>query len=126
MNTPLSKWTRSLLASVPILGLSAGAIVFATPTAVAQPTPINVSLSWYHYLNDAPCGVALSSPTEFTEAGVPSVEFGDREGDAYAFGLQDGGASPGWASLASSVGIGSGQGCAHNNTGGGDPKTTNA
>ena len=110
-----------MLACIPLFALSGAAIAFATPTAVAQPAPVNVSLSWSDYLNDAPCGVALASPTEFNDGGVPSVEVGDREGDLYAAALQSGTPLPGWASTTSSPGIGNGQGC-EDSTGGGTPK----
>jgi outer membrane protein assembly factor BamB len=119
-----AKSARPLLACVPLVGLLGGAaIVFATPTAVAQPAPVNVSLSWADYLNDAPCGVALASPTEFSDSGVPAVEVGDREGDRYAVALQNGAPLPGWTSSTNSPGIGNGQGCEDSNTSGGVPKT---
>ena len=116
---PFSKLTRPLLACVPLLGLFGAAIVFATPTAFAALPTVTVSQTWSDYLNDAPCGVAISSPTEFNDSGVPAVEVGDREGDRYAMALQSGAPLPGWTSNAGSPGIGNGQGCEDSNAGGG-------
>jgi hypothetical protein len=121
---PFSKLARPVLACVPLLGLLAAGIVFANPTAEAGSSTVSVSLSWTHYLNDAPCGVALSSPTEFNDGGTPAVEVGDRQGDLFAFGLQTGAATS-WVQPTSSPAIGSGQGCEDNNAGGGTPKNTN-
>ena len=73
---PFSKLRVPLLASVPLLGLFGAAIVFATPTAFAALPTVTVSETWSDYLNDAPCGVAVSSPTEFNDNGVPAVEVG--------------------------------------------------
>ena len=81
---PFSKLARPVLACVPLLGLFGAAIVFATPTAFAALPTVTVSQTWSDYLNDAPCGVAVSSPTEFNDSGIPPVEVGDREGDRYA------------------------------------------
>ena len=124
-NSP-PKWTLPFLAGVPLFGLFGAAIAFATPTAVAQPAPVNVSLTWSDYLNDAPCGVALASPTEFNDGGTPAVEIGDREGDHYAMDLQGGSPLPGWASNTGTAGIGNGQGCEDSNSGGGTPKNASA
>jgi PQQ-like domain len=119
-------WTRSLLAGLPLCGLFGAAIMFATPAAVAEPAPVTASLTWTHYLNDAPCGVAEASPTEFNDGGTPAVEIGDRDGDLYAFGLQDGAATS-WVQSTTDPqsGAGQGQGCADNDAGHGTPKDTN-
>ena len=119
---PFSKLARPLLACVPLLGLFVAAIVFATPTAFAALPTVTVSQTWSDYLNDAPCGVAVSSPTEFNDSGVPSVEVGDREGDLYAAALQSGTPLPNWSTSTNSPGIGNGQGCEDANPGGGTPK----
>jgi hypothetical protein len=120
---PFSKLTRPVLACVPLLGLFGAAVVFATPTAFAALPTVTVSPTWSDYLNDAPCGVAISSPTEFNDGGVPAVEVGDREGNRYAMALQSGAPLPGWTSNAGSPSIGNGQGCEDDNAGGGSPKS---
>ena len=97
---PFSKLTCPVLACVPLIGLFGAAILFATPTAFAALPTVTVSQTWSDYLNDAPCGVAISSPTEFNDEGVPAVEVGDREGDRYAVALQSGAPLPGWTSNA--------------------------
>ena len=40
-------------------------------------------------LDDAPCGVAESSPVEFNDGGTPAVEVGDRQGDLYGLNLAE-------------------------------------
>jgi PQQ-like domain len=68
-------------------------------------------------LNDAPCGVALSSPVSVNDGGTPGVEVGDRQGELYALSLADGSRLPGWGS-GTGQSVGSGQGCASSPSGG--------
>ena len=69
-------------------------------------------------LNDAPCGVAEASPVLFDDGGTQAVEVGDRQGFLYGLNLQTGRSSPAGATARGST-VGSGQGCANGNPGGG-------
>ena len=73
-------------------------------------------------LNDAPCGIAESSPVLFDDGGTQAVEVGDRQGSLYGLDLQTGSVVPGWGNGSGST-VGSGQGCADGNPGGGTPAT---
>jgi hypothetical protein len=101
------------LASVVVVGaglLMVGGTPFSPPTGSAA--PLTLTQTWMHDLDDAPCGVAESSPVEATvdQAG-PSVEVGDRAGDVYAFHLSDGSVPAGWSTSPPSAAIGSGRAC---------------
>ncbi len=109
--------TRLILATVSVAGTGTTLVALAAPHAAAAPT-VNLSLSWADTLNDAPCGVAESSPVEFNDGGTPTVEVGDRQGDLHGLNLQTGSVAPGWGSGQGAT-IGSGQGCANANPGGG-------
>jgi hypothetical protein len=97
---------------------------YAARNASAASTPLTVTQTWIHDLDDAPCGVAEASPVEVTVDGSgPSVEVGDRAGDLYAFHLSDGSVPAGWSKSPPSATIGSGQGCG---IAGNDGATTSA
>ncbi len=113
--------TRLLLAAILSAGLSLTSVALASSDASAAPATLGLTLQWSTALDDAPCGVAESSPIEFNDSGTPAVEFGDRQGDLYGFDLQSGAVAPGWGTTTTSAGVGSGQGCALRNTGGGSP-----
>jgi outer membrane protein assembly factor BamB len=98
--------------------LAGACIVWWTTATVADPRvgaaapSVTLQQEWIQTLNDAPCGVVLSSPTEFVDSGGgPAVEVGDRQGLLYAFGLDSGTIPAGWGKTTDSAGIGSGQGC---------------
>ena len=108
-------------------GLAAGAL--AVPHAAAVPPSLNSLLTetWNTatagtILNDAPCGIAQASPVLFDDGGTSAVEVGDRQGSVYGLNLQTGSVVAGWGSGTGST-IGSGQGCANGNPGGGMPAT---
>ena len=90
--------------------LTLGSTPFSPPTG--STSPLTVTQTWIHDLDDAPCGVAEASPAEATldQAG-PSVEVGDRAGDLYAFHLSDGSVPAGWSTAPPSATITSGQAC---------------
>jgi hypothetical protein len=80
-------------------------------------TNLTVNLDWQNELNDAPCGVAESSPALFNDNGTPAVEVGDREGDLYGFDLANpttlgdpSTPAPGWPS-STGANVGAGSGC---------------
>jgi hypothetical protein len=102
------------------------AIVAATPQSVSgAPGQLTLTETWNAgmgtNLNDAPCGVAESSPVEFNDGGTLGVEVGDRQGDLYGLNLLDGSVLPGWGSGTGNT-VGSGQGCLSNPSGG-TPRT---
>jgi outer membrane protein assembly factor BamB len=102
------------------------AIVAATPQSVSgAPGQLTLTETWDAgmgtNLNDAPCGVAESSPVEFNDGGTAAVEVGDRQGDLYGLNLQTGAVLPGWGSGTGGT-VGSGQGCLSNPSGG-TPRT---
>ncbi len=113
--------TRLVLASLSVTGACVTALgVLSTPLAAGAPAPVGVSLMWAKTLNDAPCGVAEASPVQFNAGGTAAVEVGDRQGSLFAFNLADGSVIPGWGGGQGQT-IGSGQGCANSNPGGGHP-----
>jgi hypothetical protein len=87
---------------------------------VAAASPPSISYSWQAVLNDVPCSVAESSPTEFHPDGSPAVEVGDREGDIYALHLSDGSVPTGWGGRRGTT-VGGGEGCGIGNTTGANP-----
>jgi hypothetical protein len=114
---------RSLLACVGTVG-SFVAISTVGPLASsvqAEPS-VDLQQTWIQDLNDAPCGVAMSSPVGVQTASGPGVEVGDRAGSIYAFNLASASQVPtspaGWTSGAPSAGMGSGQGCNQPSTSG--------
>ena len=112
---------RLVLASFCVAGACfVGSGVLSDPLAGGAPPPVALSLAWSTMLNDAPCGVVEASPVEFNAGGTPAVEVGDRQGMLYAFNLADGSVTPGWGGGHGQT-IGSGQGCANANPGGGTP-----
>ncbi len=120
---PLTKFTRLLLSGIPLLGVTVVVGTFDTAQpASAAPASLDgdITLSWSHVLDDAPCGVALASPTEFTYGSAPEAEIGDRQGNIYAFGLADGTVpSAAWGTSTGASHVGSGGGC--NSTSSGTP-----
>ena len=93
MTHPYTIATRLLLAAVLSVGLTLTVSAALAPQVDADPN-LTVNLQWQNQLNDAPCGVAESSPVLFNDNGTPAVEVGDREGNLYAFDLANP-ASPG-------------------------------
>jgi hypothetical protein len=94
------------------------------PTPAASASPLTVTQTWIHDLNDAPCGVAEASPVEVTlDPSGPSAEVGDRAGALYGFHLSDGSVPAGWSNAPPSATIGSGQAC---DISGNDGATTSA
>jgi hypothetical protein len=116
--------TRPLLAAIAIAATSLGALSFGALSTVTlqagAASPLTVSLVWQHFLDDAPCGVAESSPVPFSPGGSPAVEFGDRQGSLYAFNLGTGSVPAGWGGAVRQD-VGSGQGCGVTNTSGTAP-----
>jgi hypothetical protein len=102
--------------------ITVGSAPFSGPTA--STSPLTLTQTWIHDLNDAPCGVAEASPVEVSlDQSGPSVELGDRAGELYAFGLSDGSVPAGWSTSPASATIGSGQACGIT---GNDAATTSA
>ena len=101
-------WTAAVTLGAGML--TVGSTPFSPPTA--STSPLTVTQTWIHDLDDAPCGVAEASPAEATldQAG-PAVEVGDRAGDLYAFHLSDGSVPAGWSTAPPSATITSGQAC---------------
>jgi hypothetical protein len=117
--------TRPLLAAIALASAALGVAVVgsnAAPTPQAGALPaLGVAIEWQHSLDDAPCGVAESSPVPFSPDGSPAVEFGDRQGNIYAFNLKDGSVpSSGWGGT-QGLDVGSGQGCGITDTTGTNP-----
>jgi hypothetical protein len=112
---------RCTLTGIALAGASV-AFVAATPQTVSgAPAQLTLTETWNAgtgtILNDAPCGVAESSPVEFNDDGTLGVEVGDRQGMIYGLNLQTGGQLPGWGS-GSGATVGSGQGCPTDPSGG--------
>jgi hypothetical protein len=88
----------------------------SSPVLAQAPAPPTLTQTWFTSLNDAPCGLATSSPVEATlDDGLHSVEVGDVAGDVYAFdvGGSTGGvptSPPGW-SHGTGMSLGIGNGC---------------
>jgi hypothetical protein len=119
--------TRPLLAVIALAATSLGATSVGTllgTSSAAAASPLSVSLVWQHFLDDAPCGVAESSPVPFNPDGSGAVEFGDREGNIYAFHLADGSVPAGWGGTQGQD-VGSGGGCGITNTTGTVPNLGN-
>ena len=124
-----ARWlaTRCTVAAIVATGASV-ALVGATPSSVSgDPAQLLLSETWNPgadhpgvVLDDAPCGVAESSPVEFNDGGTQGVEVGDRQGGLYGLNLVTGDALPGWGG-GSGMTIGSGQGCNLSETSGGMP-----
>src|ERR1700728_3675043 len=113
--------TRCIVAGILATGACI-ALEAASPTSVSgAPAPLTLTETWNGgagtILNDAPCGVAESSPVIINDAGTTAVEVGDREGDLYGLNLQSGSVAAGWGS-GSGDSVGSGQGCLSNPSGG--------
>jgi hypothetical protein len=104
----LVAWTAAVTLGAGLLTL--GSTPFSPPTA--STSPLTVTQTWIHDLDDAPCGVAEASPAEATlDSAGPSVEVGDRAGDLYAFHLSDGSVPSGWSTSPPSATITSGHAC---------------
>jgi hypothetical protein len=73
-------------------------------------------------LDDAPCGVAESSPVLFTDGATQAVAVGDRQGSLFGLSLANGAPAAGWGN-GTGAGVGSGQGCVTNPSGSGTPAT---
>jgi len=125
-NVKNARWfaARCILTAMVVTAATV-AVVAATPQSVSgAPGQLTLTETWNAgmgtKLNDAPCGVAESSPVEFNDGGTAGVEVGDRQGDLYGLNLQNGSVLPGWGS-GTGMTVGSGQGCALSNTAGGVP-----
>jgi hypothetical protein len=98
----------------------------STESVSGSPSPLTLTETWNAgdgtFLNDAPCGVAESSPVEFNDAGTAAVEVGDRQGDIYGLNLLTGDPLPGWGTGTGGT-TGSGQGCLIDPSGG-SPNTS--
>ncbi len=120
--------TRPLLAAIALastfVGLASLGSLGAIPAGAASSLNADVVLKWSHFLDDAPCGVAESSPVLFTPDGQGAAEFGDREGNIYAFNLSDGSVPGGWGN-GMGQDVGSGEGCDVTNTTGTVPNLGN-
>jgi outer membrane protein assembly factor BamB len=113
--------TRCIVAGILATGACI-ALETASPTTVSgAPAPLTLNETWNGgsgtILNDAPCGVAESSPVAFNDGGTSAVEVGDRQGDLYGLNLQTGSVAPGWGS-GTGDNVGSGQGCLSTPSGG--------
>jgi outer membrane protein assembly factor BamB len=119
--------TRPLLALLALASTFVGVASLGSLAALSLPaapagaaSPLGVSLVWQHWLDDAPCGVAESSPVLFSPDGQGAVEFGDREGDIYAFNTANGSVPAGWGG-GTGQDVGSGEGCGVADTNGAVP-----
>jgi hypothetical protein len=108
--------TRLLLAAVLTAGLTLVVSVVSAPRVDAVAN-LTVNLKWQNELNDAPCGVAESSPVLFNDGGTPAVEVGDREGQLHAFDLANPATpgdpatpAPGWPTTTGAT-VGAGTAC---------------
>jgi PQQ enzyme repeat len=109
--------SRCILTSMVVTGATV-AIVAASPQTVSgAPAALTLTETWNAgaplpgvVLNDAPCGVAESSPVAFNEGGTDGIEVGDRQGALYGLNQQTGAVLPGWGSGSGGT-VGSGQGC---------------
>ena len=115
---------RGTLTAIALMGASVAFVAVTPQTVSGAPAPLTLTETWNTgadhpgvVLNDAPCGVAESSPVEFNDGGTPAVEVGDRQGDLYGLNLQTGAVLPGWGSGAGQN-VGPGQGCLSNPIGG--------
>ena len=115
---------RGTLTAIALTGASI-AFVAATPQTVSgAPAQLTLNETWnagtVHpgvVLNDAPCGVAESSPVAFNDNGTAGVEVGDRQGALYGLDAQTGAVLSGWGS-GTGASVGPGQGCLSNPSGG--------
>ena len=109
--------TRIILSTVSVSGVCFVVGAITTGTAqVAAASPITLTETWNSgasmpgvILDDAPCGVAESSPVAFNDGGTPAVEVGDRQGFVYGLNLVNGSPVPGWGNSTGN-GCGSGTG----------------
>ena len=116
---------RLILASTTLAGICITGATFAAPEAGAAPAPLTLTETWAGgapspggvLLDDAPCGVAESSPALFNDGGTPAVEVGDRQGYLYGLDLANGSPAPGWGN-GTGNGVGPGQGCNSSPSGG--------
>jgi hypothetical protein len=116
----LVAWSAAVTLGAGLLTL--GSSPFSPPSG--STSPLSVTQTWIHDLDDAPCGVAEASPVEATlDSAGPSVEVGDRAGDLYAFHLSGGSVPAGWSPSPPSATITSGQACGID---GNDGATTSA
>ncbi|HWF15206.1 MAG TPA: hypothetical protein VG244_03405, partial [Acidimicrobiales bacterium] len=116
MTHPYAIATRLVAAAVLTAGLTLAVSVVLAPRVDAQAN-LTLSLQWQNELNDAPCGVAESSPVLVNDNGTPAVEVGDREGDLHAFDLANPAhagdpstPAPGWPTSTGAT-VGGGTGC---------------
>ena len=97
------------------------AVVGATPQRVSgAPAPLTLSETWATggtILNDAPCGVAESSPVEFNDGGTPGSRSVTARAPSTDSTCRPAPCSPGWGSGSGNT-VGSGQGCLTNPSGG--------
>ena len=112
---------RCILGGVTLSGACIAIGAVSPPAVSGDPAPLSLTETWNSgagtILNDAPCGVAESSPVEFNDGGTAAVEVGDRQGDIYGLNLQTGAVLPGWGSGTGTT-VGPGQGCLANPSGG--------
>ena len=113
--------TRLVLAGFLVGGTGVTVAVAGSPEAGAAPAQLTLNETWNAgagvILNDAPCGVALSSPASFQDGATNAVEVGDRSGHLYGLSLANGSVVPGWGG-GTGASVGPGQGCATNPSGG--------
>jgi outer membrane protein assembly factor BamB len=117
--------TRVVVGGIALAGSLVGTAAFVTPLANGAPAQLQLNETWSPstggvILDDAPCGVAESSPVAFSDNGTPAVEVGDREGSLYGLSLASGATVAGWGGGSGSS-LGPGQGCG--NPSGGTPAT---
>jgi hypothetical protein len=106
--------TRCMLTTVVVTGASVTVLALTPQVVSGAPAPLTLTETWDSghgtILNDAPCGVAMSSPVEFEDNGGPAVEIGDRQGYLYGLSLLTGTPLPGW-STGTGASTGPAQGC---------------
>ena len=112
---------RCVLGGITLSGACIAIGAVSPPAVSGDPAPLTLTETWNSgagtILNDAPCGVAESSPVEFNDGGTAGVEVGDRQGVLYGLDLQSGAVLPGWGSGEDDT-VGPGQGCLANPSGG--------
>ena len=106
--------TRLLLTATVLAAAALAAAALGAPPVAAAPAALSLTETWNAgagvTLDDAPCGVARSSPVEFDDNGTAAVEVGDRQGDLYGLDLQSGAVAAGWGG-GTGNGVGPAQGC---------------
>ncbi|HVT41582.1 MAG TPA: PQQ-binding-like beta-propeller repeat protein [Acidimicrobiales bacterium] len=119
--------TRLVLCCTAAAGITVIGAAATAPRAGGAPTPLTLTETWNPtnampgtILDDAPCGLAQSSPALFNDGGIPSVAVGDRQGFLYGLALANGAPAPGWGN-GTGASIGPVQGCVTSPSGSGTP-----